>query len=199
MYHPIRVMPVQASHEEEAAFKRRRTAHACNACRARKSRCDGARPICNVCTEMGFECLYRGPAKRYVPAGQAGLSDYDNRLQCIENTLQNIMEQNSNLGDWSSRFPNRVQPNHHVSFGATNDATNAHARAMADWGNVNARLGSPRGHGDLADSVDGMGSITFTDEAHAGVFGRTKCIPLIKMTSLTHCQDRLQTRRFSST
>ncbi|KAM0387423.1 hypothetical protein ACHAQC_010792 [Fusarium culmorum] len=42
----------------EPAPKRRRVALACSACRIRKSRCNGARPRCDTCEKLGFECLY---------------------------------------------------------------------------------------------------------------------------------------------
>ncbi|KAF4496730.1 arylamine N-acetyltransferase [Fusarium agapanthi] len=38
--------------------KRRRIGLACNACRSRKSRCDGQRPSCSSCLTLGFDCLY---------------------------------------------------------------------------------------------------------------------------------------------
>ncbi|KAJ5954862.1 C6 transcription factor [Penicillium viridicatum] len=40
------------------AVKRRRTSLACDACRTRKSKCDGSRPKCAVCTNLDLECIY---------------------------------------------------------------------------------------------------------------------------------------------
>ncbi|KAL2070835.1 hypothetical protein VTL71DRAFT_13861 [Oculimacula yallundae] len=40
-----------------SARPRKRTAHACDACRMRKSRCDGRQP-CSWCTEQEVDCLY---------------------------------------------------------------------------------------------------------------------------------------------
>ena len=42
-------------------YPRRRATIACEICRSRKSRCDGARPKCKLCTELNADCVYREP------------------------------------------------------------------------------------------------------------------------------------------
>lgn len=42
-------------------YPRRRATIACEICRSRKSRCDGARPKCKLCSELNAECVYREP------------------------------------------------------------------------------------------------------------------------------------------
>ncbi|EMC95918.1 hypothetical protein BAUCODRAFT_123202 [Baudoinia panamericana UAMH 10762] len=42
-------------------YPRRRATIACEICRSRKSRCDGARPKCRLCSELGADCNYREP------------------------------------------------------------------------------------------------------------------------------------------
>ncbi|KAI1505319.1 fungal-specific transcription factor domain-containing protein [Biscogniauxia marginata] len=74
---------------EEPAQKRRRIAVACNSCRNRKSRCDGARPACSFCAEVGIECFYEQPAK--VPQAKLPIG-YDLRLKAIEDTLQQLVQ-----------------------------------------------------------------------------------------------------------
>ena len=39
---------------------RTRTLHACEACRAKKSKCDNERPSCGSCISHGVECVYKG-------------------------------------------------------------------------------------------------------------------------------------------
>ena len=60
-------MPVShhqpAEVDEEPKPKRQRTALACDSCRSRKTRCDGARPCCSVCSDMDFRCVYTRPAR----------------------------------------------------------------------------------------------------------------------------------------
>ena len=42
-------------------YPRRRATIACEICRSRKSRCDGARPKCRLCSELNADCVYREP------------------------------------------------------------------------------------------------------------------------------------------
>jgi hypothetical protein len=44
---------------------RRRALQACEACRAKKSKCDNERPSCGSCIQHGVECVYKGSP--YVP------------------------------------------------------------------------------------------------------------------------------------
>jgi len=39
---------------------RRRALQACEACRAKKSKCDNERPSCGSCRQHGVECIYKG-------------------------------------------------------------------------------------------------------------------------------------------
>ncbi|KAK8007174.1 hypothetical protein PG989_001164 [Apiospora arundinis] len=45
---------------KEQAAKRKVTEVACQACRTRKSKCDGANPQCATCIKRGTECIYLG-------------------------------------------------------------------------------------------------------------------------------------------
>jgi hypothetical protein len=68
-------------------------------CRSRKSRCDGTKPKCKLCTELGAECIYREPGIK-LDAGDKLILE---RLNRIENLLQMNMVNpaagsNSNLG-----------------------------------------------------------------------------------------------------
>ena len=52
--------------------KRIRVSQACSLCRARKSKCNGARPACSLCRSLSLSCTYDpNPKKRGVPAGQS--------------------------------------------------------------------------------------------------------------------------------
>lgn len=53
-------------------------------CRSRKSRCDGTKPKCKLCTELGAECIYREPGIK-LDAGDKLILE---RLNRIENLLQ---------------------------------------------------------------------------------------------------------------
>ncbi|KAF1820672.1 uncharacterized protein K489DRAFT_323867 [Dissoconium aciculare CBS 342.82] len=65
-------------------YPRKRASIACEICRSRKSRCDGARPKCKLCTELGANCVYREPTLK-IDAGDKLILD---RLSQIETILQ---------------------------------------------------------------------------------------------------------------
>ncbi|KAK5062910.1 hypothetical protein LTR84_004986 [Exophiala bonariae] len=75
-------------------FKRRRIGLACTSCRNRKSRCNGARPACSLCVELGFECFYEQPgtASTTHPAPPGPSDKYDDRLRSIEDTLKLLVQ-----------------------------------------------------------------------------------------------------------
>ncbi|KAB5523983.1 hypothetical protein GE09DRAFT_486061 [Coniochaeta sp. 2T2.1] len=68
----------------EVDYPRRRATIACEVCRSRKSRCDGTKPKCKLCTELGAECIYREPGIK-LDAGDKLILE---RLNRIENLLQ---------------------------------------------------------------------------------------------------------------
>ncbi|GAB0137898.1 hypothetical protein EsDP_00006151 [Epichloe bromicola] len=65
-------------------YPRRRATIACEVCRSRKSRCDGNKPKCKLCTELGADCAYREPGVK-LDTGDKLILEHLNR---IENLLQ---------------------------------------------------------------------------------------------------------------
>ncbi|KAI5463398.1 hypothetical protein BGZ63DRAFT_413012 [Mariannaea sp. PMI_226] len=65
-------------------YPRRRATIACEVCRSRKSRCDGTKPKCKLCSELGAECIYREPGIK-LDAGDKLILE---RLNRIESLLQ---------------------------------------------------------------------------------------------------------------
>ena len=49
---------------------RRRAHQACEACRAKKSKCDNVRPSCGSCTQHDVKCIYQGAP--FVPVYHSG-------------------------------------------------------------------------------------------------------------------------------
>ncbi|KLU89831.1 hypothetical protein MAPG_08800, partial [Magnaporthiopsis poae ATCC 64411] len=71
--------------------KRRRIGLACNACRVRKSRCDGQRPSCASCLSLGFGCLYEpGESATNVIVRKDYMSDLEHRVTTVEKKLQRL-------------------------------------------------------------------------------------------------------------
>ena len=135
-----------AAEDDGARNKRQRTALACESCRNRKSRCDGGNPVCTACAAMGFACVYRrpvGPAATRQPASDPSrVLQMENRLHMIEALLQQM------------------------SRGA-----NGHRNAGADMPHHTAPTVAFQPPAAEADSVDGMGAITFAGEAVSHYFG----------------------------
>ncbi|OBZ84950.1 Nitrogen assimilation transcription factor nit-4 [Choanephora cucurbitarum] len=75
---------------DEAVHKRQRVSRACDLCRKKKIKCDGAAPICGNCKAFQLGCSYqdttkkRGPPKGYIEA-------IENRLHKLEGYLQDIV------------------------------------------------------------------------------------------------------------
>ncbi|ERS94911.1 hypothetical protein HMPREF1624_08622 [Sporothrix schenckii ATCC 58251] len=71
--------------------KRRRVALACGNCRHRKSRCDGRRPRCSLCTELGCECVYeQAGVANNLTVGRSYLERLEQRLADIELRLAQV-------------------------------------------------------------------------------------------------------------
>ncbi|KAK4156521.1 hypothetical protein C8A00DRAFT_12559 [Chaetomidium leptoderma] len=83
-------------------YPRRRATIACEVCRSRKSRCDGTKPKCKLCTELGAECIYREPGIK-LDAGDKLILE---RLNRIENLLQMNMGGPGNGMSLSHDSPN---------------------------------------------------------------------------------------------
>lgn len=125
------------------APKRKRTTHACDSCRQRKSRCNGARPMCDVCLGMGFECHYRDPVHPQARAPDTpSASPLEGRLEAMEAVIQHLLSRSN-----EPQLPD------------TPWTDSASAAATAEV------------HPFTSDSVDGMCAITFAGEYVPGYFG----------------------------
>ena len=75
--------------EDGPPSKRRRVALACNACRTRKSRCNGERPKCSLCKNLGFDCQYEpAESSTNVIVRKEYVSDFETRLKGVEDMLK---------------------------------------------------------------------------------------------------------------
>ncbi|OAA81166.1 Zn(2)-C6 fungal-type DNA-binding domain protein [Akanthomyces lecanii RCEF 1005] len=92
-------------------YPRRRATIACEVCRSRKSRCDGNRPKCKLCAELGANCVYREPGVK-LDAGDKMIMEQLNR---IEGMLQTNMSQQAARGSIAT---NPSQPSPAISSAA---------------------------------------------------------------------------------
>ncbi|KAH1594733.1 hypothetical protein KXX34_001853 [Aspergillus fumigatus] len=144
--------------------KRKRVSVACRSCRARKSRCNGARP-CSSCEDVGTECQYEQLPSRQVPASGPDTRDLldanallERRLQTIEEQLQALHSERRSLGVQSVVSPtvrNGQQPQGPIDLGRT---------PIQD------------------DGVDGMGAVPLKDGADEDeYFGSSSNVAFLRM------------------
>ena len=141
----------EGAEEDSARNKRQRTALACESCRNRKSRCDGAQPVCSACQAMGFACMYRRPVATAVavlpqaaPAPEPSrMMQVESRLHMIEALLQQM---------------SRAIPAARASPAAPREGTSSPIAALEPA---------------VAEenTVDGMGAVSFAGEAVSHYFG----------------------------
>ncbi|KAF2219596.1 fungal-specific transcription factor domain-containing protein [Elsinoe ampelina] len=147
--------------------KRRRIALACNACRIRKSRCNGGHPKCSNCIGLGFECSYEaseGTSNLIVRKEQMAV--LDNRLQEIEKQLALHAEfLRSHWNACSNGEPIRPFSGNTVVAAMSESATIAQADASED--------------GDDQPTTDGMG-ISFVDENDFAFYGPSSNIHFMR-------------------
>lgn len=150
------------------ASKRRRVAVACDACRTRKSRCDGNRPLCSLCRDLGFDCVYTPPTTATnVIVQKDYLHGLEDRVRNLENSLSTVKNDIAGLFTKEDRGAGRVlQPSEYEQS----------QRVVA--GPVPDLTGTE-------DSVDAMGAITFANEEDSGFFGIPEFFPGMFL-SLSH-------------
>jgi hypothetical protein len=149
------------------ASKRRRVAVACDACRTRKSRCDGVRPRCSLCRDLGFECVYTPPpTATNVIVQKDYLRGLEERVKRLEEGMVGVR---GDIDGLVGRFDG-VQ-GQSVATGDGRSSTSLQtARRIEDDGQRLASMPVPDLIG-TEDSVDAMGAVTFADEEDSGFFG----------------------------
>ncbi|KAJ9502334.1 hypothetical protein H2202_002399 [Exophiala xenobiotica] len=176
---PVSQSDLHESTSPPPSYKRRRIALACTSCRNRKSRCNGSKPSCSLCVELGFECVYQQPAAGNTKPSQ-GSSGYDERLSAIEDTLRRLVQQKEQSPEESE------QSGHGVELGVRQRAgTQQPPHAPSDGEDVaildDDASGDRQDAGD--DSVDGMAAITDPEEKGSRFYGPSSNIALLREIS----------------
>ncbi|KAH8671767.1 fungal-specific transcription factor domain-containing protein [Tricladium varicosporioides] len=160
------------------ASKRRRIALACSPCRARKSRCDGARPTCSGCEELGFECVYVNPtSSTNVIVGKEYLSSLEERLKAVEQDVT-LLKVNQTKPLQHLRFEGEVETR-------AQERTDVHYPKPRRLRDEEVEVNSDY----LVDSsgpengTDGMGAIMFSAEEDCGFFGPSSNIAFTRHIS----------------
>ncbi|KAL4937456.1 hypothetical protein BDV06DRAFT_73440 [Aspergillus oleicola] len=126
------------SNSDATEYPRRRATIACQICRLRKTRCNGARPRCQLCTDLDAECVYREPGIK-LDAGDKLIIE---RLTRIEGLLQ------TSLATQGSQF----------TLSSTSPATSNDTNIGSD--DVFAKSTSQMAVSGRATSIVGLGSWT---------------------------------------
>ncbi|KFZ23187.1 hypothetical protein V502_02339 [Pseudogymnoascus sp. VKM F-4520 (FW-2644)] len=172
--------PRRSTDSSAPTGKRRRVALACSNCRHRKSRCDGGRPKCSLCNELGCDCLYeQAGTTSSLTVGRGYISRLEQRLEDIEEALKGLQQpQNVSRSDTSYSIHDDagLLPNNGAS---TSGESSSRVPFRPVIGNTEIS------EVDTAeDSIDGMGAIKFTDEEDCGYFGPSSNIAFVGHISL---------------
>ncbi|KAK6819309.1 hypothetical protein RU639_008038 [Aspergillus parasiticus] len=145
------------------ASKRRRIGLACNACRVRKSRCDGQRPSCSSCTSLGLECLYEpSESVTNVIVRKGYVSDLEQRVTSLEHKLQRLNDAfRGHLSPCPSNYPWHATSSLPAP-GAATRARETHATGLEEPQDEDA-------------STNGM-AMTFVEEQSSAFFGESSNI-----------------------
>ena len=154
-------------YEHTPTFKRRRIGQACTSCRNRKSRCNGARPACSLCVELGFDCFYEQPqmANATHAAPSAPSNVYDDRLRSIEDTLKLLVRS--------------TQPPQHRDVADVladrNSLANGASVLLDEFDGISADSED--------DAIDGMGVFADPEESDVRFLGPSSNIAFLRQIS----------------
>lgn len=89
-----------------------RIAQACDRCRSKKIRCDGVRPCCTQCANVGFECKTSDKlSRRAFPRGYT--ESLEERVRALESEvkdLKNLLDEKDEKIDVLSRIHSFTSP-----------------------------------------------------------------------------------------
>ncbi|CAK7565152.1 MAG: DNA-binding transcription factor cat8 [Sporothrix epigloea] len=96
---PMKVIKVGVSSQS-------RIAQACDRCRSKKIRCDGIRPCCSQCANVGFECRTSDKlSRRAFPRGYTeSLEERVRQLECEVRELKDLLDEKDEKIDMLSKM-----------------------------------------------------------------------------------------------
>ena len=98
-----------------------RIAQACDRCRSKKIRCDGIRPCCTQCTNVGFECKTSDKlSRRAFPRGYTeSLEDRVRGLEAEVRELKDLLDEKDEKCDVLSRIHSFSSPSRKCSVSSS--------------------------------------------------------------------------------
>lgn len=107
---PMKVIKVGTSSQS-------RIAQACDRCRSKKIRCDGVRPCCSQCANVGFECKTSDKlSRRAFPRGYTeSLEERVRSLEAENRELKDLLDEKDEKIDMLSRMHSNSSPSRRSS------------------------------------------------------------------------------------
>ncbi|KAK5124362.1 hypothetical protein LTR85_001579 [Meristemomyces frigidus] len=129
-------------------YPRRRATIACEVCRSRKSRCDGTRPRCKLCSDLGADCVYREPGIK-LDAGDKLILDQLARIEGLlhSNLASPAAAAASQLGPMSPATSNTASEDYQAKRLSGTGAIGASALPLNGLGTWSANISTmPKTH-----------------------------------------------------
>ena len=115
-----------------------RIAQACDRCRSKKIRCDGTRPTCSQCANVGFECRTSDKlSRRAFPRGYT--ESLEERVRALETEvreLKDLLDEKDEKLDLLSRMHGNRQ-------GSCQDKSHSHASSSSSKSPTDTRCSVP--------------------------------------------------------
>ncbi|KAI9845355.1 MAG: hypothetical protein M1838_001779 [Thelocarpon superellum] len=119
---PLKVITVGTSSQA-------RVAQACDRCRSKKIRCDGTRPCCSQCANVGFECRTSDKlSRRAFPRGYT--ESLEERVRALESEvreLKDLLDEKDEIIDILERLHARTTPPRASSHSVSPRASQSYA------------------------------------------------------------------------
>ncbi|KAJ4990444.1 hypothetical protein SVAN01_04106 [Stagonosporopsis vannaccii] len=104
--HPPQNQPIPQQQQQQQQQQRKRSKVSCDICKAKKTKCDGARPVCQTCYDKKRQCFYSDPPPnedrrqsmvpsepvRQVPAPSNELSELEKMKKELEEAKARIQQ-----------------------------------------------------------------------------------------------------------
>lgn len=118
----------------------------CQICRLRKTRCNGARPRCQLCVDLDADCVYREPGIK-LDAGDKLIIEKLNRIEVLLQSKFSDPIGQSPLSSNSSTAANLVQISSDDAVSLANIPTRTIAVGLGSWANPPTSISTmPRVH-----------------------------------------------------
>ncbi|RDA96210.1 hypothetical protein CP533_1701 [Ophiocordyceps camponoti-saundersi (nom. inval.)] len=126
-------------------YPRRRATIACEVCRSRKSRCDGTKPKCKLCAELGADCVYREPGVK-LDAGDKLILEQLARIESLITINMPLPAPNGNNNSQHHLLHHHHLPTTTAASAAAAAAAPVSVSATASWsGSTNISV-MPKSH-----------------------------------------------------